>query len=100
MQRLTAALIRLLLTLDLLVLVEAAQQALVLMSLRLHPQKEATEVGLLCIMELIMAVVAVVLLLLQVFMERLRKAEAAALRLQIAVETALLVQPRHKHKLV
>ena len=83
--------------LDLLVVVEAAHQVLVLLSLGLRQVMEATEELRLCTTELTTEVAVAGLLLLLVRMAHLQRAEAVALLLLQAVATDLLAQPRHKH---
>jgi hypothetical protein len=98
MWRLTAVLILVQEILDLLVVVEAAHQVLVLLCLRLRLLMEATAAQRLCIMGRIMAVVVAGLLRLRVRTAHRAKAEAAALRLLQVAATGLLVRPQRRHR--
>jgi hypothetical protein len=81
-------------------LVEAACLVLVLLCLGFHQRSAATEVVHFTIWGRITAVAVAVLLLQQVRTGHLAKEEEEGQHRQQAAETDLLVQRRHRHKLV
>jgi hypothetical protein len=93
-----AVLTRIRATADLLVVVEAAHQVLVLLSLGLRQVMEAMAEPLLCTTELTTEVAVVVRRVPQVRMAHLTRAEAVVLLLLQVAATGLLVQPRHRHR--
>jgi hypothetical protein len=98
MWRLTAVLILVQEILDLLVVVEAAQQVLEWLCLRFRLRTGATEGWPLCIMEVSTAAAVVAALVLLVHTEVQPKGAAVQLPHLRREETALLVQPRHRHR--